>query len=422
MFSAEQGAGADLNGRPLKHSSPPDLQHSLLVTGFPYDAWDTPQDNFANFVRVSRMCQGVRRLGSAALDAAYVGAGRFDGFWELALNPWDIAAGGLVATPAALVKLMSNLGAVYEGRATGPLTATSVAQMIAPPAIGADLGHGGWFGLGLEVTPLGPNAGYAWHKGGNFAGTQTALFRYPDGTVIADVINLCPTGDADPDQTGLLGFPNDVRALIERTVFGPATITATAGLISGSTSLTVTAAVLQSLTITPANASVPSGLTQQYTATGNYSDGSTQNLTTSVNWDSSDTGAATISNTSGSQGLATAVAVGTTTISATLGALSGSTGLTVTPVALISIALTPADTTQPRNSSFQMTATGTYSNGLTGDVTTSATWVSSFPSKISVDDTTDKGLVSVGTQPNQTVTITATVGSVVGSTTVSSAN
>jgi len=103
MFSAEHGAGADLNGRPLKHSSPPDLQHSLLVTGFPYDAWDTPQDNFANFIRVSRMTQGVRRFGSAALDAAYVGAGRFDGFWELALNPWDIAAGGLVALEAGAV-------------------------------------------------------------------------------------------------------------------------------------------------------------------------------------------------------------------------------------------------------------------------------------------------------------------------------
>lgn len=103
LFSAERGRGATLNGRPLKPSSPPDLQHSLLVTGFPYDAWDTPQDNFANFIRLARMSQGVRRLGSAALDASYVGAGRFDGFWELALNPWDIAAGGLIASEAGAV-------------------------------------------------------------------------------------------------------------------------------------------------------------------------------------------------------------------------------------------------------------------------------------------------------------------------------
>ncbi len=103
MFSAERGKGAHLNGRSLRPSSPPDLQHSLLVTGFPYDAWNTPQDNFANFVRLSKMSQGVRRLGSAALDATYVGAGRLDGFWELRLNPWDIAAGGLIASEAGAV-------------------------------------------------------------------------------------------------------------------------------------------------------------------------------------------------------------------------------------------------------------------------------------------------------------------------------
>jgi myo-inositol-1(or 4)-monophosphatase len=76
------------------------LQKSLLVTGFPYDAWNTKQDNFANFVKFAKMTQGVRRLGSAALDLCYVAAGRFDGFWELALKPWDVAAGGLVCEEA----------------------------------------------------------------------------------------------------------------------------------------------------------------------------------------------------------------------------------------------------------------------------------------------------------------------------------
>jgi myo-inositol-1(or 4)-monophosphatase len=98
MFSAARGAGASLNGRPLRPSQVGDLQHSLLVTGFPYDAWNTRYDNFENFVRISKLTQGVRRLGSAALDAAYVGAGRFDAFWELSLKPWDIAAGGLIAS------------------------------------------------------------------------------------------------------------------------------------------------------------------------------------------------------------------------------------------------------------------------------------------------------------------------------------
>lgn len=100
MFLAERGKGAYLNGRPLRVSSATELQRSLLVTGFPYNAWDTPQDNFANFVKFGKLSQGVRRLGSAALDLCYVAAGRFDGFWEMALNPWDVAAGGLIAEEA----------------------------------------------------------------------------------------------------------------------------------------------------------------------------------------------------------------------------------------------------------------------------------------------------------------------------------
>ena len=100
MFSAERGAGARLNGQPIRVSEVTELQKSLLVTGFPYDAWDTERDNFDNFVRLSKLTQGVRRLGSAAIDAAWVGAGRFDGFWEISLNAWDIAAGGLIAEEA----------------------------------------------------------------------------------------------------------------------------------------------------------------------------------------------------------------------------------------------------------------------------------------------------------------------------------
>jgi myo-inositol-1(or 4)-monophosphatase len=100
MFTAERGMGAHLNGCPLRVSSAVELQKSLLVTGFPYDAWDSEFDNFNNFVKFAKLSQGVRRLGSAALDLAYVAAGRFDGFWELALNPWDVAAGGLICEEA----------------------------------------------------------------------------------------------------------------------------------------------------------------------------------------------------------------------------------------------------------------------------------------------------------------------------------
>ena len=100
LFAAEQGKGAHLNGKSIHTSAATELQRSLLVTGFPYDAWNTSQDNFANFVHFAKLTQGVRRLGSAALDLCYVAAGRFDGFWEMTLKPWDIAAGGLIAEEA----------------------------------------------------------------------------------------------------------------------------------------------------------------------------------------------------------------------------------------------------------------------------------------------------------------------------------
>jgi myo-inositol-1(or 4)-monophosphatase len=100
MFLAERGKGATLNGHPLHVSSATELQRSLLVTGFPYSAWNTPQDNFANFGKLGRLTQGVRRLGSAALDLCYVAAGRFDGYWEMSLNAWDVGAGGLICEEA----------------------------------------------------------------------------------------------------------------------------------------------------------------------------------------------------------------------------------------------------------------------------------------------------------------------------------
>lgn len=100
MFTAEKGKGAFLNGKKIQVSGTSTLEKSLLVTGFPYDTWDTELDNFKYFERLAKRTQGVRRLGSAALDACYVGAGRFDGFWEFKLKPWDVAAGGLIAAEA----------------------------------------------------------------------------------------------------------------------------------------------------------------------------------------------------------------------------------------------------------------------------------------------------------------------------------
>jgi myo-inositol-1(or 4)-monophosphatase len=107
LFAAERGLGAHLNGRSLHVSQVADLQRSLLVTGFPYDAWSNPRNNLEYYGRFAKLTQGVRRLGSAALDLSYVAAGRLEGYWELSVKPWDVAAGGLIASEAgALVTTM----------------------------------------------------------------------------------------------------------------------------------------------------------------------------------------------------------------------------------------------------------------------------------------------------------------------------
>ena len=129
LFAAEKGQGAWLNGRRLKVSGATELQRSLLVTGFPYEIRTTSQDNLENFSRFSKLSQGVRRLGSAAIDLCYVAAGRFDGYWELSLKQWDIAAGSLIAAEA---------GATITTMEGGPEILTPPCSLIAaPPAIHA---------------------------------------------------------------------------------------------------------------------------------------------------------------------------------------------------------------------------------------------------------------------------------------------
>jgi myo-inositol-1(or 4)-monophosphatase len=100
LFSAARGRGATLNGSPLQVSSVESLDRALLCTGFPYDVRERPEIPLGLFNRLIRCAQGIRRIGSAALDLAYVAAGRFDGFFEFGLKPWDIAAGALLVTEA----------------------------------------------------------------------------------------------------------------------------------------------------------------------------------------------------------------------------------------------------------------------------------------------------------------------------------
>jgi len=103
LFMAVKGRGAFLNGRPIRVSDVKTVSESLLVTGFPYDlekVFDPMMKRFANCLRTA---QGVRRLGSAALDLCYVASGRFEAFWEQNLKPWDTAAGVVIAGEAGSI-------------------------------------------------------------------------------------------------------------------------------------------------------------------------------------------------------------------------------------------------------------------------------------------------------------------------------
>jgi myo-inositol-1(or 4)-monophosphatase len=100
LFVAGKGQGATLNGNPISVSTTTDLKQSLLATGFPYDINESSDNNLDHFQNFIKACQAIRRPGSAAMDLCYTAMGRFEGFWELKLHPWDYAAGWLMIEEA----------------------------------------------------------------------------------------------------------------------------------------------------------------------------------------------------------------------------------------------------------------------------------------------------------------------------------
>ena len=123
LFTAERGQGAWLNGRPLRVSAADTLIDSLLVTGFHYDIQQDPEDLVSLFREFIAKSRAVRRLGSAALDLCYVAAGRFDGYWESKIQPWDVAAGALIVAEAG-GRVSTVGGAPFRSRA-GSVLATN---------------------------------------------------------------------------------------------------------------------------------------------------------------------------------------------------------------------------------------------------------------------------------------------------------
>ncbi|HYQ02880.1 MAG TPA: Ig-like domain-containing protein [Polyangiaceae bacterium] len=216
-------------------------------------------------------------------------------------------------------------------------------------------------------------------------GTTVALVAtgtYSDATVVD--ISSSVTWSIDDSKVATISNAQTNPGLVTASSVGATKARATLGTISGTTALTVTAAKLVSLTVTPANPSVPAGTSQALIATAMYSDNSSVVVTTTAVWSSSAATVATVSNASGSQGQVTGVAAGTATITATLSGISGTTTVTVAAPTITQIAVSPIASSVRVGQTVRYTATAILSNNTQRDVTQQATWSSSNPATASV--------------------------------------
>jgi plastocyanin len=301
-------------------------------------------------------------------------------------------AAGSQGLASALTTGTSTIGAALDGVSSSTTLTVSAAVL-----------------QSIAVTPANPTV----PKGETEQFTATGTFSDSSTSDITAQVNWTSSA------TGVASISNTTgsNGLASTLAIGTSTISAALGGVTNSTTLTVSAAVLQSIAVTPANPVVAKGETEQFTATGTYSDNSTADNTTQVSWTSSATAVATISNTQGSQGLATSLTTGSSTITASLNGVSKNTTLTVSAAALQSIAVTPANPSVPKGETEQFTATGTFSDHTTSDITTQVTWASSTTAVATISNTAgSRGLATalgIGLS-----TITATMGSVTNSTTL----
>ncbi len=244
----------------------------------------------------------------------------------------------------------------------------------------------------LSITPSNPSLTIGSTK------QLTATGTFSDGTTQNLTNNVSWSASSATVAVSNTGVVNAITN-------GTATVTATSGSVSASDTITISGTSLTSIAISPSNPSMVKGATQQLIATGTFSDGTTQNLTGSVTWTSSAGNIVSVST-----GLASAAAVGTASITATSGAISGSDVITVSAASLVSIAVSPSNPAVINGRSKQLTAMATYSDSSTQDITASASWSTSNPSVVNVSGS---GLVSA--QAPGTAPVKATSGSVSGS-------
>jgi uncharacterized protein YjdB len=219
---------------------------------------------------------------------------------------------------------------------------------------------------------------------------------------------------SDPDIATI-----DAAGLAMGVAAGTTTITATFDLLSGSTTLTVTDAVLESIAVEPSLAIIARYTTQQFVARGTFDDASVYDITENVSWTSANTAVATIGDAVPYKGLAAGIAGGTTTITATFGLVSGNATLTVKSITLTSIAITPDNLTTAIGWPVQFTATGTFSDSTTQDITTQVAWTSSAGNVARISNVYgSQGLATPLHTGTTTIRATFALNGVTGSTTL----
>jgi uncharacterized protein YjdB len=295
------------------------------------------------------------------------------------------------ATPAvAGISMSGTATAIAAGTslitAKQNLVSGSTTLTVTPPVL-----------LTIVVTPANPSISVPQSI------QLTATGTYSDGT-FRDLSAFVSWSSANSGVASITG--NGVAAALAP---GATLVTATMGSVAGATTVTVTPPVLQSIALTPANPKVLVGHSQQFTATGRYSDGTFGDISALVAWSSGTTAVAIVNGA----GLASGVTAGAANITATLGAISASTTLTVTAPVLQSVAVTPSGPSILVGGTQQFTATGTYSDGSNLDLTPSATWSSGTTSVAAVSNAGLASGVSAGSS-----TITAKSGTISGSATL----
>jgi hypothetical protein len=270
-------------------------------------------------------------------------------------------SGGTRGQVTALGAGPANISVTYMG-VTGSVAVTVTAATL----------------VQVQVTPFTPTL------------TLDATLPFVATAIYSDGTNTDVTGQSTwlsttPTVAGVSNAAGS-RGLATSLMKGSTTIQATYLGVVGSTVLSVTDATITQIQVTPFNPSIPSGFDLQLTATAIYSDGTNHDVTSIATWTVVGVGAATVSDALATKGLATATGAGGSVIQAELQGVSGTTTLTVTSATLVSIAVTPANPSVAVGATVTFTATGTFDDMSTADVTTLVTWTSSDPTVADVSN------------------------------------